>query len=123
MSISRHLILPKIDRNDKKSYGKSEAVNEYEKLEADIKMFYSKSDGGNSDDETPSYSGNESAKESVCVLLHGALKVENMAALILLNDNWFGFIYSYADSKKKSNLMLTVLPPGTSSSSLYNSLI
>lgn len=110
MSISRHLILPKIDRNDKK-YGKSEAVNEYEKLEADIKMFYSKSDGGNSDDESPSFS-NESAKESVCVLLHGALKVENMAALILLNDNWFGFIYSYADSKKKSNLMLTVLPPG-----------
>lgn len=112
MSISRHLILPKIcDRNDKK-YGKSEVVNEYEKLEADIKMFYSKSDGANSDDESSSFSANESAKESVCVLLHGALKVENMAALILLNENWFGFIYSYADSKKKSNLMLTVLPPG-----------
>lgn len=111
MSISRHLILPKMDRNDKK-YGKSDTVNEYEKLEADIKTFYSKSDGANSDDESPSFSANESAKESVCVLLHGALKVENMAALILLNENWFGFIYSYADSKKKSNLMLTVLPPG-----------
>lgn len=111
MSISRHLILPKMDRNDKK-FTKTDAVNEYEKLEADIKMFYSKNDGGNSDDESPSFSANESAKESVCVLLHGALKVENMAALVLLNDNWFGFIYSYADSKKKSNLMLTVLPPG-----------
>lgn len=97
-----------MDRN-----GKSDEVNEYEKLEADIKTFYSKSDA-NSDDESPSCTrtANESAKESVCVLLHGALKVENMAALILLNENWFGFIYSYADSKKKSNLMLTVLPPG-----------
>lgn len=104
-----------MDRNEKK-FNKSETVNEYEKLEADIKTFYSKSDGANSgDDESPSHSSaNESAKESVCVLLHGALKVENMAALILLNENWFGFIYSYADSKKKSNLMLTVLPPGLS---------
>ncbi|KAG4069438.1 hypothetical protein HA402_001737 [Bradysia odoriphaga] len=111
MSISRHLILPKMDQVNKK-FSKSEAVNEYEKLEADIKMFYSKSDGANSDEESPPCQANELAKESVCVLLHGALKVENMAALILLNENWFGFIYSYADSKKKSNLMLTVLPPG-----------
>lgn len=50
---------------------------------------------------------------SFCVLLHGALKVENMAALVSVGDNWFGFIYSWADSKKKSNLMLTILPPGS----------
>lgn len=35
-----------------------------------------------------------------------------MAALCLLNTNWYGFIYSWADTKKKSNLMLTVLEPG-----------
>lgn len=35
-----------------------------------------------------------------------------MAALVQLRENWFGFIYSWADSKKKSNLMLTILKPG-----------
>jgi hypothetical protein len=39
--------------------------------------------------------------------------VENMAALCLLNNEWYGFIYSWADTKKKSNLMLTVLEPGS----------
>lgn len=54
----------------------------------------------------------ESKIPSFCVLLHGALKVENMAALVTIGENWFGFIYSWADSKKKSNLMLTSLKPG-----------
>lgn len=40
-------------------------------------------------------------------------KVENLAALCLLNTDWYGFIYSWADTKKKSNLMLTILEPGT----------
>lgn len=34
-----------------------------------------------------------------------------MAALVLVGENWFGFCFSYTD-KKKSNLMLTILPPG-----------
>lgn len=55
----------------------------------------------------------EGRTPSFCVLLHGALKVENMAALCLLSKDWFGIIYSWADSKKKSNLMLTVLEPGS----------
>lgn len=121
MSVSRHLILPRTDVDKHAKFNKADggAISEYEKLESDIKIFYSKADNGNSDDESASGSTgtmgsnlHDSIKESVCVLLHGALKVENMAALILLNDDWFGFIYSYADSKKKSNLMLTVLPPG-----------
>ncbi|EFN81321.1 integrator complex subunit 14 isoform X1 [Harpegnathos saltator] len=60
-----------------------------------------------SDDEN-----DEGKIPSFCVLLHGALKVENMAALCLLNNDWYGFIYSWADTKKKSNLMLTVLEQG-----------
>lgn len=122
MSLSRHLILPKSDVTEKaikkpKLEAQCSTGNEYEKLETDIKTFYAKSAGGgsNSDDEnssTTNSSMDEMTKESACVLLHGALKVENMAALVLLNDDWFGFIYSYADSKKKSNLMLTILPPG-----------
>lgn len=129
MSVSRHLLLPRASVDAAGAVigsggkmGKQDcAAAEYDKLESDIKVYYSKSEQANSSDEEQN--GHQSAAttaaavpnpngESVCVLLHGALKVENMAALVLLNDDWFGFIYSYADSKKKSNLMLTILPPG-----------
>ncbi|XP_033211888.1 integrator complex subunit 14 isoform X2 [Belonocnema kinseyi] len=63
-----------------------------------------------SDNEDP---GDDGKIPSFCVLLHGALKVEGMTALCALNTDWYGFIYSGSDSKKKSNLMLTVLEPGT----------
>lgn len=49
---------------------------------------------------------------SFCVLLHGALKVENMAAICYVGKDWYGILYSWADSKKKSNLMLSLLEPG-----------
>jgi hypothetical protein len=47
-----------------------------------------------------------------CVFLHGALKVENMCALVEVGEDWFGFIYSWSDTKKKSSLMLSLLEPG-----------
>lgn len=123
MSVSRHLILPKAEekvpvvKTDKlnKTKTTTEALTtDFEKLESEIRNFYSKTDGSNSDEEetVASTSASEATRESVCVLLHGALKVESMAALVLLNDDWYGFIFPYADSKKKSNLMLTILPPG-----------
>jgi hypothetical protein len=87
-------------------------TREFERLETDIKNFYAKSDNQSDDENLGASSVNDSVKESVCVLLHGALKIESMAALVLLNEDWFGFVYSYADSKKKSNLMLTILSPG-----------
>lgn len=144
-SLSRHLIIPKIEREKpsrRRSSDKSgsaskvstdkttkldvNSVNyEYEKLEQDIRDFYTKDvkdsedTGGQTSEETDknlpnSAPLNEMQKESMCVLLHGALKVENLAALVLLNGSksWYGFLYSYADSKKKSNLMLNILPPG-----------
>ncbi|KAG7165110.1 Integrator complex subunit 14-like [Homarus americanus] len=59
-----------------------------------------KADPG-SDDES---SGNDEGKiPSFCVLLHGGLKV---------GDNWHGILYSWADNKKKSNLMLSLFVPG-----------
>ncbi|XP_067623068.1 integrator complex subunit 14 [Eurosta solidaginis] len=146
-SLSRHLVIPKVDRekparrsSEKSGSSKSSSnantntksqldVNqpnyEYEKLEQDIRDFYTKDvkesgEESTEDSETNlnKSGGNSSSviipaeKESMCVLLHGAMKVENLAALVLLNDNWYGFLYSYADSKKKSNLMLNILPPG-----------
>ncbi|KAF7699057.1 integrator complex subunit 14 [Silurus meridionalis] len=47
-----------------------------------------------------------------CVLLHGSLKVEGMVALVQLGTDWFGMLYSQADSKKKSNLMMSIFEPG-----------
>ncbi|XP_057660808.1 integrator complex subunit 14 isoform X2 [Diorhabda carinulata] len=89
MAISRHLILPD---------------NSLTKPE-----ISSKNDTDINEEETT----DESRVPSFCVLLHGALRVENMAALVSIGDNWFGFVYSWADSKKKSNLMLTILTPGS----------
>lgn len=88
-SISRHLILPLSTEKNESMQGVS--------LDED-----SDNDDNGDDGKSPSF----------CVLLHGALKVENMAALCLLNTDWYGFIYSWADTKKKSNLMLTILEPG-----------
>ncbi|XP_048887206.1 integrator complex subunit 14 isoform X2 [Brienomyrus brachyistius] len=48
-----------------------------------------------------------------CVLLHGSLKVEGMVALVQLGPDWFGMLYSQADSKKKSNLMMSLFEPGS----------
>ena len=58
-------------------------------------------------------SGSEEGKQaSLCVLLHGALKVEGMIALCQLSPDWYGMLYSWADSKKKFNLMLSTFNGG-----------
>ncbi|XP_066599693.1 integrator complex subunit 14 [Prorops nasuta] len=88
-AISRHLVLPLVSERSQSMQGIS--LDE----ESDVEE-------NTDEDKLPSF----------CVLLHGALKVENMAALCLLNNEWYGFIYSWADTKKKSNLMLTALEPG-----------
>ncbi|OQR77074.1 UPF0464 protein C15orf44-like, partial [Tropilaelaps mercedesae] len=49
---------------------------------------------------------------SFCVLLHGSLKVESMVAIAKIGPSWYGMLYSWADSKKKSNLMLSTFEPG-----------
>lgn len=104
--ISRHLVFPRVDTSTHKK-----AQTELEKLESEVKHFFQKS--AQDDDESSSSTSNvdQTTKESACVLLHGALKVESMAALVLLADDWYGFLYSYAD-KKKSNLLLSILNPG-----------
>lgn len=106
--ISRHLVFPRVDN----STTQKKTQTELEKMESEIKHFFQKS--AQDDDESSnstSHNVDQTTKESACVLLHGALKVEGMAALVLLADDWYGFLYSYAD-KKKSNLLLSILPPG-----------
>lgn len=102
MSMSRHLVLP----NENPNTARPQASTDAEKLEIDMKTFYSKTeDEDNNDLSKPN-------EESACILLHGALKFENLAAVVLLNNDWFGFMHSYSDSKKKSNIILTILMPG-----------
>ncbi|KAH8391951.1 hypothetical protein KR215_010727 [Drosophila sulfurigaster] len=98
---------------------------ELEKLEQDIREFYTKEpskeaaeESGDDADvvvvkpqQTPAQQ--EQQKDTLCVLLHGALKLESMAALVLLGEKWFGFMYAYNDVKKKSNFVLNILPPGS----------
>ena len=90
MTVSRHLILPVASNSSKENV----------LTKTDVELT---EDEGTDEGKVPSF----------CVLLHGALKVENMTALVTIGENWFGFIYSWADCKKKSNLMLTVLMPGS----------
>ncbi|XP_042229125.1 integrator complex subunit 14-like [Homarus americanus] len=88
-AFSRHLVLPLSAKGDM--------------------VMLPKADPG-SDDES---SGNDEGKiPSFCVLLHGGLKRENMVALCQVGDNWHGILYSWADNKKKSNLMLSLFVPG-----------
>ncbi|XP_071489130.1 integrator complex subunit 14-like [Diadema antillarum] len=93
-SLSRHLVIP-INLRDKSSEGK---------------------DGGGEkgEDETSSAVSTEEGKApSFCVLLHGSLKVNNMVAMVQIAEDWYGMLYSWADSKKKSNMMLSLYEPGS----------
>lgn len=103
MSMSRHLVLP---NENPTSTTRPQISSDAEKLEIDIKSFYSKTDD---EDNTDNSKSND---ESACILLHGALKFENLAAVVILSNDWFGFLHSYSDSKKKSNIILTILIPG-----------
>lgn len=55
----------------------------------------------------------EGRQPSLCVLLHGSLKVEASVAICVIGCKWYGMLYSWADSKKKFNLMLSTFYPGT----------
>ncbi|KAI2574723.1 INTS14 isoform 11 [Pan troglodytes] len=69
---------------------------------------------GITDDNEDENSANQIAGKipNFCVLLHGSLKVEGMVAIVQLGPEWHGMLYSQADSKKKSNLMMSLFEPG-----------
>lgn len=117
-TISRHLVSPKIkgehhhkkgSKSPKREPPPPPPSTEFEKMEHEIKTFFA---NRGEDEPEESHKLVIETKENACVLLHSALKIENLAAVVILSENWFGFLYSYADSKKKSNLMLSILPPG-----------
>ncbi|XP_041364746.1 integrator complex subunit 14-like [Gigantopelta aegis] len=88
-TISRHLVLP---------VGTKEKENENEQKASKS----DDADGLLDDGRIPAFT----------VLLHGSLKVESMVALTQVGEDWFGLMYSWADSKKKSNLILALFEQG-----------
>jgi hypothetical protein len=105
-TISRHLVFPRVDTTQKKT------ATELEKMETEMKNFFAKSIQDEEESSSSTPQTDVTTKESACVLLHGTLKVEGLAAVVLLNDDWYGFLSSFAD-KKKSNLLLSILLPGS----------
>uniref|UniRef100_A0A8C5EPY0 Integrator complex subunit 14 n=1 Tax=Gouania willdenowi TaxID=441366 RepID=A0A8C5EPY0_GOUWI len=63
-------------------------------------------------EEEPSASQAAGKSPNICVLLHGSLRVEGMVALVELGLEWYGMLHSQADSKKKSNMMMSLFEPG-----------
>ncbi|XP_076810514.1 integrator complex subunit 14-like [Clavelina lepadiformis] len=62
-------------------------------------------------DETKDFAGSP----AMAIVLHGSLKIENKVALVKVSPNNYGVIYSWPCSKTKSNLVLSLLPPGAES--------
>jgi len=56
-------------------------------------------------------STDEDKTPNLCVLLHGAMKVEDMAAICEIGQNWYGYIY-HLPTAKRSNLVLHCFEPG-----------
>lgn len=84
-SISRNLIFPRVDHSQKKTGSEPEL----QKLESEMKHFFAKNVAPDDEESSSSVPNSDlTTKESAIVLLHGALKVENMAALILLGEDW-----------------------------------
>ncbi|KAL8613427.1 hypothetical protein ACOMHN_057147 [Nucella lapillus] len=105
-AISRHLVLP---TSSKERNAKQDTANGEDSNKENGKPGGSKAEEeeeGTDDGKTPSFA----------VLLHGSLKVESMVAITKIGEDWFGMLYSWADSKKKSNLMLSVFEPGLENS-------
>lgn len=97
-TLSRHLVLPVPSATTASATPTPSPAAE----EGVLKVEAEEEEGANDDGKQPSF----------CVLLHGSLKVEGMVALCQLGPEWYGILYSWADSKKKSNLMLSTFEPG-----------
>lgn len=111
--LSRHLVLPTI-KEKPKDEPSAENVNNKDSKDGDENGVSSNAEeSGKAAAAAAAAAALEGGKApSFSVLLHGSLKVEGMVALTQIAENWYGILYSWADSKKKSNLMLSFFEPG-----------
>jgi len=102
---SRHLVLPLQESK--------EEVKKYASVLVSNPSNASESCSVDMEELVNTMCADEGRQPSFCVLLHGSLKVEGMVAICQVgNPDWYGMLYSWADSKKKSNLMLSTFMCG-----------
>ncbi|XP_022671152.1 integrator complex subunit 14-like isoform X2 [Varroa jacobsoni] len=127
-TVSRHLVLPipapkTYDTSDSSggivggidSQENSSSLPSIGEIKAEPAVTSDSGDGVCSNVGSATGDENDGKQASFCVLLHGSLKVESMVAIARIGPSWYGMLYSWADSKKKSNLMLSTFEPGENS--------
>jgi len=103
---SRHLVLPLQESK--------EEVKKYASVMTSNPSNGSESSTVDIEELVNTMCSDEGKFANFCVLLHGSLKVEGMVAICQVgNPDWYGMLYSWADSKKKSNLMLSTFMCGS----------
>ena len=103
---SRHLVIPLQESK--------EEVKKYVSVMVSNPSNVSDFGGFDIEEMLSSMCSDEGRQPSFCVLLHGSLKVEGMVAICQVGSpEWYGMLYSWADSKKKSNLMLSTFKCGS----------
>ncbi|XP_048006221.1 integrator complex subunit 14 [Leguminivora glycinivorella] len=104
ISVSKHLVVPQAQNgnsSNRENYGSKTPTKDGSSM-----------DGSSPDEEVLDHS----KMPNFCVLLHGALKVENMAAIVELGGDWWGALVAWneASRSRRSCLLLCVLRPGAS---------
>lgn len=105
IAISKHLVIPQAQINNntsgRENYGSKTPTK----------------DGSTTESITTEEEMSDPSKiPNFCVLLHGALKVEGMSAIILLGTEWWGTLSAWCEASRarRSCLLLSVLKPGVS---------
>ncbi|XP_038209261.1 integrator complex subunit 14 [Zerene cesonia] len=105
IAISKHLIIPQAqagnnNNTNRENYGSKTPTKE----------------GSSTDGSTDEDMSDPSKVPNFCVLLHGALKVEGMSAIVQLGSDWWGTLSAWCEVSRarRSCLLLSVLRPGAS---------
>ncbi|KAJ2946370.1 hypothetical protein O0L34_g12408 [Tuta absoluta] len=102
IAVSKHLVIPQAQPGsnaNRENYGSKTPTK----------------DGSSTDTSTTDEDMSDPCKiPNICVLLHGALKVEGMAAVVQLGPEWWGTLASWCEASRarRSCLLLSVLRPG-----------
>ncbi|CAH0405992.1 unnamed protein product [Chilo suppressalis] len=103
IAISKHLVIPQAqvggNNTNRENYGSKTPTKE---------------GSGTDSSATEEDMSDPSKVPNFCVLLHGALKVESMSAIVQLGADWWGTLSAWCEASRarRSCLLLSVLRPG-----------
>ncbi|XP_050673338.1 integrator complex subunit 14 isoform X6 [Leptidea sinapis] len=104
IAVSKHLVIPQAQTSNtntpRENYGSKTPTKE----------------GSGTDGSTDEDMSDPSKVPNFCVLLHGALKVEGMAAVLQLGPDWWGSLsaWCHMSRARRSWLLLSIMTPGAS---------